>query len=123
VAGGGLAVVSILDNPPHVVMVQLMKRKQNLRGSYDDVPDGEPIAVPCTVQAVREWSSAEEIAVNGLQLLTLTRIFSRTWPGDSRSVTYWDGHEWETIGEPQHFQVSRRTNHWAITVKRRGAVD
>ena len=97
-----------------------MKREQNLRGIYQDVPDGDRLTVACSVQAVREWSSAEEIPVNGLQLLTLTRIFARDWPGDSRSIIYWDGAEWETIGAPQHFQVGHRTRHWAITVKRRG---
>lgn len=112
--------MNLLDNPPHVVVVQNMKRTQNARGLYEDVPDGEPIQVGCSVQSVREWSSAEEIPVNGLQLLTLCRIFARDWPGTVRSVVLWDGFQWETVGSPQHFIVGKRTHHWAITVRRLG---
>jgi hypothetical protein len=112
--------VSILDRPPHVVTVQNMARVKAVRGGWEDVPDGDPIEVPCAVQAVREWSTAEETPVYGLQLLTLARIFTRDWPGDVRSVIYWDGGEWETVGSPQHFQQSPRTTHWAVTIKLRG---
>lgn len=111
----------LLDRPPHKVTVQKKVRTQGLRGAYHEENDGEPIEVACMVQAVREWSTEEELVVDGLQVLTLARIFSRTWPGDVNSIVTWDGYEWETVGEPQHFQVSRRTEHWSITVRRRGA--
>lgn len=110
----------LLDRPPHTVIVQRKARVQGQRGGYHEEPIGDPIAVPCMVQAVREWSTEEELVVDGLQVLTLARIFSRTWPGDVNSIVTWDGFEWETVGEPQHFQVSRRTEHWSITVRRRG---
>lgn len=97
-----------------------MERVQGLRGAYQEQPVGDPIEVPCTVQAVREWSTEEEIRVEGLQVLTLARLFARSWPGDVNSIVTWDGHEWETVGEPQHFQVSRRTNHWSVTLRKRG---
>lgn len=112
--------MSILRDPPHVVQLQRMKRSQSVRGTYEDVPEGEPIDVPCSVQAVREWSSAEEIPVDGLQVLTLCRVFAADWPGDIRSIVRWDGHVWETVGDPQHFTQGRRTHHWAVTIRKRG---
>jgi hypothetical protein len=118
--GRGVA-VSFMDNPPHVVIVQNYVKNRTARGLYEDVPSGPPIEVRCSVQSVREWSSAEEIPINGLQLLTLCRIFCRTWPGDARSIITWAGFEWETVGEPQPNTSGKRTNHWAITVRRRGA--
>jgi hypothetical protein len=111
--------VAFLSNPPHVVQVQNMRRQQAIRGTYEDVPDGPLIAVPCSVQSVREWSTAEEIKVDGLQLLTLVRVFARSWPGDARSLVQYDGWVWETVGDPQHFRMSARTEHWAVTLKRR----
>lgn len=112
----------MLDRPPHTVRVQLFATVQGQRGAYEQVPDGAPVLVPCTVQAVREWSSEEELHLDGLQALTLARIFSRTWPGDIHSITEWDGYNWETIGDPQHFQVSPRTDHWTITLRQRGRI-
>jgi hypothetical protein len=110
----------MLDRAPHTVSVQLMANVQGVRGSYEAQKVGVPLVVRCSVQAVREWSSEEEIQVDGLQALTLARIFSRTWPGDINSIVTWDGYEWETIGDPQHFQMSKRTNHWTITLRQRG---
>lgn len=112
----------LLDRPPHTVSVQLMGREQQARGAFHEVPIGDPIQVPCMVQAVREWSTEEEIRVEGLQLLTLARIFARNWPGNAMSIITWDGYEWETVGEPQHFRVSKRTEHWSVTIRRRERV-
>lgn len=111
--------MSLLDNPPHTVDVQLMKPTQDKRGAYATLPDGEPITVPCSVQSVREWSTAEEDSTHGLQLFTLVRVFSRHWPGDVRSIVFWDGYEWECVGAPQHRSMGRRTQHYVVTLKRR----
>lgn len=113
--------VGIWNRPPHVVHVQLMEPQQDERGSWVDVPVGPRVPVPCTVQSAREWSTAEESLMNGLQILDLCRVFSKTWPGDLRSLVYFEGAEWETVGSPQHFNVSPRTEHHVVTLRKRGA--
>ncbi|MFD5864359.1 hypothetical protein ACFWGP_05370 [Agromyces sp. NPDC127015] len=114
--------MSVWNRPAHVVKVQLMRVEQDGRGAFRDVPDGGLIDVPCTVQSAREWSTAEENLLNGLQVLDLCRIFAKVWPGDVRSLVYHDGAEWETVGSPQHFDVSPRTDHWVVTLRKRGDV-
>lgn len=111
--------MSIRRNPPHMVEVQPMESRKSPRGVPEDVPVGEPVIVPCSVQPVREWSTAEENRQYGLQLLDLRRVFATNWPGDHRSLIYFEGDEYETVGDPQHLNMSRRTAHWAITVRRR----
>lgn len=112
--------MSIWNRPPHTVIVQRMRPAQDVRGSWVDVEDGAPIDVPCTVQSAREWSTAEENLTGGFQLLDLCRVFTKAWPGDHRSLIHWDGDLWETVGSPQHFKVSKRTEHWIVTLRRRG---
>lgn len=109
-----------MNRPPHNVTVQRMRLADDGRGGFHDAPDGAPIVVPCSVQSAREWSTAEESYDGGLQVLDIVRVFARDWPGDVRSVVYWDESEWETVGSPQHFSMSAKTSHWAVTLKRRG---
>lgn len=111
--------MSLRSRPPHVVEVQLMETVKTARGASEDVPVGDRITVPCSVQPVREWSTAEEHLTYGLQLLDLRRIFATDWPGTATSLVFHEGDEFETVGDPQHLSMSRRTSHWAITVRRR----
>jgi len=112
---------SLLDKPPHVVEVQLRTKQKGLRGDNHYVDVGERIRVACAVQPVREWSSAEERLVDGVQLFALERIFSRTWPGDSNSHIFFQGRRYEVVGDAQHNTMSRRTTHWAVTIRRIGS--
>lgn len=111
--------MSLLDRPPHKVEVQLMEAGSNDRGMPHDVPVGERIVVGCMVQPVREWATAEEHSQYGLQLLDLRRLFARTWPGDHRSLIYYEGIEYETVGDVQEHHVSPRTRHFAVVLRRR----
>lgn len=111
--------MSLLDNPPHKVEVQLMETVKTDRGASEDRPVGDPIVVACNVQPVREWSTAEEHSQYGLQLLELHRVFSRDWPGDYKSLIYYRGFEHETVGSPQLHNVSPRTKHYAVVIRTR----
>lgn len=108
---------SIRGRGKHSVIVQNRKTTR-VSGLVQYVNDGPPILIPrCSVQSVREWASAEEVYANGLQLLSMRRVFSREWPGSVNSLVYFDGGEYETVGDPQKMDVSRRTSHWVTTIK------
>lgn len=112
--------MSLLDRNPHTVTVQPRKKEQVDRGGHILVPDGDPVEIRCAVQPVREWSTAEEIEVRGLQMLVLQRIMSRKWVGDTNAIVSWDGFKWEIVGDPQFFNMSPSTRHWEITIRRVG---
>lgn len=115
--------MSIRGHGPHSVVVQnRVKSRKNGQTVYR--PDGNPILIPsCHVQSVREWATAEEIYDNGLSLLSMNRIFTRTWPGNVDSIIYFRGGRYETVGTPQYMDGSKRTEHWVITIKWLGDED
>lgn len=109
--------MSIRGRGPHTVIVQRRKRGR-INGISGLIPDGDPVVIRrCSVQSVREWATAEEEYTHGLQLLSMRRVFTRTWPGDVNSLVYFAGGEFETVGDPQHMDGSPRTEHWVITIK------
>ena len=112
--------MSLLDRNPHTVTVQPRKKVKNDQRGWEIIADGAPVDIRCAVQPVREWSTAEEIQVGGLQMLVLQRIISRTWVGDTNALITWDGFEWEIVGDPQHFNMSPSIAHWEITIRRIG---
>lgn len=113
--------MGLLDRNPHTVMVQPRVKAQNDQGGWSFSNDGAPVEIRCAVQPVREWSTAEEIQVGGLQMLVLQRIISRNWVGDTNAIVTWDGFRWEIVGDPQHFSMSPSTAHWEITIRRIGS--
>ena len=102
---------------PHTVHVQKRRMVRTDRGQRDYVNDGEPIPVRCMVEPVRDWSSSEEVETLGLQVVDLSIIRSREWPGDVNSYVIFNGAEYETVGAPQHHSVSPRTEHYRVTIK------
>lgn len=110
--------MSLLDRKaPHTVLVQHRESTRNERGLPVFAPVGDPVAVRCMAEPVRDWASAEEEQTNGLQVINMMVIRARHWPGDLNSHVLYDGNWYETVGVPQHHNVSRRTRHWRITVK------
>lgn len=110
--------MSLLDRrAPHTVMVQNRGMTRDPRGLPVMGPVGDPIPVRCMVEPVRDWSSSEEVETNGLQVVDMGIIRSRTWPGDVNSHVTFDGSMYETVGAPQHHSVSRRTRHYRVTIK------
>src|SRR3712207_1607284 len=102
---------------PHVVYVQPRKRVKNERGKSDLVNDGPLVKVRCAVQGAREWSTEEQSLAHGLQVLSIRRIFSKTWPGDVNALVYAEGKVFESVGDPVQLAMSRNTSHWSITVQ------
>lgn len=115
---------SIRKRGPHTVIVQPRRTERNGRGTTSYVLDGPAVYVKrCSVQSVREWATAEEIYADGLKLLSMRRLFSITWPGDVNALVYFRPSEndawgeFETVGDPQLMDMSRRTKHWVTTLK------
>ena len=103
--------------------IHIQKREiRRVNGFQEYVNIGDPIEMRhVSMQSVREWASAEEEYMDGLQLLSLRRMFARSWPGDVHSIVYFEGRQYETVGEPQRMDGSPRTAHWVITLKLVGA--
>lgn len=108
---------SIRGRGRHSLVVQ--KRKiVRVKGAKVFVPDGPPVLIKsCSVQSVREWSTSEEDLTNGIIQLSLRRVYSREWPGDENSLVYFNGGEYECVGDPQHMDQTRRTHHWLVTIR------
>jgi hypothetical protein len=114
--------MSLLDRPPHVVTVQPRKEEKVVGVGLSLVNDGDPSTIRCSVQSVREWSTAEEQRFDGIQLLSLRRVFSREWVGDVHALVTYGGWDFEIVGDPQYLNTgSRKTWHWEITMRRVGA--
>ncbi|MFD5599924.1 hypothetical protein ACFWHR_07680 [Leucobacter sp. NPDC058333] len=109
--------MSIRGRGPHTVILQ-PRKIERYQGAVDYVDDGPPVKIErCSVQSVREWATAEEIFTHGLSLLSMRRVFTRTWPADANGLVYFNGGIFETVGDPQHMDGSRRTAHWVTTIK------
>jgi hypothetical protein len=109
--------VSLLDRGRHEVLVVqranvLNERKQKV---WQITAPAE--YVRCAVQPVREWSTSEESFSDGIQMLDLRRMFTRRWPGDIHSHALYLYERYETVGAPQLQRMSRRTQHFAVTLR------
>lgn len=102
---------------PHKVWVQLREAGRTKTGGRIYTEVGDRIMVRCAHEPVRDWSSAEENQSAGQQVLDLTIIRARTWPGDINSHIFWDGDFYETVGAPQQYSIGKRTAHWRVTVR------
>lgn len=112
--------MSIRGRGPDTVIVQ-PRKVVLVKGAPSYVDDGPPVAVEnCDVQSVREWATSEEELDFGVKMLSLRRVFTRSWPGDVNAVAYYDGDLWEVVGDPQRFGRTKRTAHMLITIRRIG---
>ena len=109
--------MSLLTRGRHTVHVQNRVMSRNAGGLRVPQPVGEPIPVRCTVEPVRDWSSAEEQREGGLQILDLLIVRAQNWPGDVLSLVEHEGKWYETVGAPQHHSAGRRTQHWRVTLR------
>lgn len=109
--------MGLLDRARHVGEVQLRANVRDVRGTKSWQNVGDRITVRCAVQPVREWSTSEEQFEAGIQMLSLRRVFARTWPGNIDSHFFHNGLAFETVGDPQFHEMSRRTKHWVTTVR------
>lgn len=110
--------MSFLDRAPNVVEVQLRELHKVGHGQMEMVDVGDRIEVRCSWQGVREWSTEEERTESGLQIVANVRLYARTWPGDVNSGVFFEGVEYECVGDPVHQQMSSLTRHWAVTLRK-----
>lgn len=109
--------MSLLDQPPHTVLVQQRVTSSDGRGKSGPLNQGARVLVACSVQPL---SSADRLVLGGVVADTKRNIVARSWPGNSLSSVIWDGHFWDTEGEPEHFMMSPATDHWEIRIAKRG---
>lgn len=109
--------MSIRGRGRHSVIIQ-PRKTERIDGRRIFVVDGPPVLIrQCSVQSVREWATAEEVLTYGLQLISMRRVFARKWAGDVNALVYFDGGEFEVIGDPQNMDGSPRTKHWLTTIR------
>lgn len=102
---------------PHLAYVQNRTVVRDERGMQSLINVGDPVAVKCMVEPVRDWSSVEESRELGLQMIDLAVVRAKHWPGDIDAHVTYNGSLYETVGAPQHYNVSPRTSHFRITLK------
>lgn len=109
--------MSLLDNPPHTVTVQNRTITQNAHGATLE-PDGAPVVVECAFQPM---SASESNDFDGAVTFEQKRVIARDWPGNATSeVMGPDGHTYDTVGDPQHYNMSPATAHWEVVLQRQG---
>lgn len=108
---------SIRGRGHHSIIVQ-PRKSARVNGIRALVNDGDPFRIDrCAVQSVREWATAEELMTYGLQLISMLRVFTRVSPGDHNSLIYFDGGEYEVVGNVQRMDASKRTAHFLTTMR------
>lgn len=80
--------------------------------------DLDPVEVRGTVQPL----SAEESYQLGLTSEVVYRFLTvGPWPGGVHSRIWWDGREWEQLGEALHHTTGRLTRHVVVRFRAKGA--
>lgn len=110
--------MSLLDSrAPHVVEIQNRVMVTTSRGAKEFQDVGPLVSLRCSVQPVREWSTAEEHLYKGMQVMDLKQIFARRWPGDIHTLVYFRGDVFESVGQPGKRGMSRATAHATVIVR------
>lgn len=108
--------MSLLTNPKHKLTVQ----------PYQETPGSigqetyEPVGAPIPVRGNKHPLTAQETEDNGLQNFTTTNFHCLSWPGDQHCRVTLDGAEWDQIGEAKLFDMSTRTRHYEVILRKRG---
>lgn len=108
--------MSLLTRPKHKLTVQLYVKSPGSIGQDTYTPSGLPIPV----EGNKHPLTAQEIEVNGLQNFTTTNWHTTSWPGDQHCRVTLDGAEWDQIGEAKLFDMSARTRHYEVILRKRG---
>lgn len=117
--------MSLLDGPHTVIVIPKVKHR-NAYGSYT-LTDGDPITVervnvhPFGAGTYGTLEGSNDDAQFNDQL-TIKGRNPAVWPGGVRSTIEFDGEIYDQVGQAKYFQRgSRRTNHWLVRMKARGA--
>lgn len=110
--------MSLLDRPPHTVLVFPEVDGTDGYGTPTRVPAADPVTVQGWVRPV----SAAESEQLGQQLATVYRLTARTIPGGAWARVAWDGRDWDPLGEPLKHESGGVTSldHMTVLLKSRG---
>jgi len=106
--------MGLRDTPRHTLLVQLREPVTGSAGQTEWRDAGSPVQVRGNLHP----ASTDEIAAFGVQTADLRRFHCLEWPGDSHSVITYDGRPWDVVAPPQHFDMSPRTAHWEVLIRR-----
>jgi hypothetical protein len=102
--------VSLLDQGPHTLLVQLVRSVTDAYGGSRKVDDGPPLTV--TGAMVQPLTAAEATGL-GVRPDTSYRVICRSWPGGIHSKVRWVDQSRDLFqrGETTLHTVGRRTQH------------
>lgn len=108
--------MSLLSNPRHRIDVQPYKVVPGSIGQDERVPDGLPfIGFRCNVHLL----SSTEIVNFGVRDFVDGSITATTWPwGEYARITY-NGVEYDQDGAAILKDMSRRTRHYEVQIRKR----
>lgn len=108
--------MSLLTRPKHSLTVQLY---EEVAGSVGQ-KEFQPVGAEIPVRGNKHPLTAQETEDYGLQNFTTTNWHSTSWPGDQHSRVTLEGAEWDQIGEAKLFDMSERTRHYEVILRKRG---
>lgn len=113
-----MGAVSLLDRGPHTLMLQKRRPVDGPHGTtLQNV--GKPVPVMGAFQPV----SATETSNDGVIASVTRRFISRSFSGDVYSLlTDSRGAAWDVVGEPQVYDMSPRTSHVEVLLRRADGV-
>lgn len=111
--------MSLLESGTDVVTVTLTKKQKNQRNTYDYVPDlSRSYTHMVNVRAV----SMDVAHDDGTQAVSVYKFRVRNWEGGIHSRIYWNGREFDQIGEAKpHLTGSDTMQHVEVRMQARSA--
>ncbi len=106
--------MSLLDGP-HVVQVYVEVDDVDDDQNPVRVPGDEPVACRGRMQP----AGAEESAAVGVELTTLYRFITRSFPAGASGRVSFDGRDWDVVGEPMRRRDSATTSHDTVLLRAR----
>lgn len=107
--------MSLLSRPRHIASVQPYTAEEGRIGQKEYSPTGDAVTVRGNMHPVR----AQELERLGLQNFTTTAFHCLEWPGDQHCRVTLTGAEWDQIGEAKLYDMSARTRHYEVILRKR----
>jgi hypothetical protein len=113
--------MSLRSRPRHKITVQPYREQAGSVGQKEHVPDGLPLTVRCNVHL---YSSSELVSFGVREFVDgIIHVYPpQTWPWDEYTRITYDGVEYDQDGAAIHKKMSRSTEHYEISIRKRKKV-
>ena len=108
--------MGLLTQPRHRVTAVCRARKDGDYGEPVYEPNGVKKIIRCNVHPLTSTEQLEWGVIDGVT----RKIIAPSWPVDSHALIELDCKLWEQVGQPEHLNTSKRTNHWRVIIRRIG---